>query len=102
MFHALADPTRRAIIERLVRSPASVSELARPFEMALPSLLQHLGVLEDAGIVQSTKLGRVRTYQLEVDALSPAASWITQQKPPAERRLDRLGAYLSRQAERKK
>ncbi len=100
LFHALADPTRRALIERLVRSPASFSELARPFDMALPSLLQHLGVLEDAGIVSSAKVGRVRTYQLEPDALTSATSWISQQKLPAERRLDRLGAYLTRQAQK--
>lgn len=102
MFHALADPTRRAIIERLVRSPASVSELARPFDMAMPSLLQHLGVLEEAAIVQSTKLGRVRTYQLKPDALVPASNWIGQQKLPAERRLDRLGAFLTTQSQTKK
>lgn len=99
-FHALSDATRRAIIERLVRSPASVSELARPFDMALPSLLQHLGVLESAGIVHSTKVGRVRTYQLAPDALTLATQWLTQQRLPAERRLDRLGTYLTRQSKR--
>ncbi len=83
-----------------MRSPASVSELAHPFEMALPSLLQHLRVLEEAGIVQSTKVGRVRTYQLIPDGLGPATSWISQQKLPAERRLDRLGAYLTRQSQK--
>jgi DNA-binding transcriptional ArsR family regulator len=97
-FHALGDGTRRAMIERLVRGPASVSELAAPFDMALPSVVQHLGVLEAAAIVTSTKVGRVRTYQLAVDALSPAAAWIGDQQLPAERRLDRLGAYLTRPA----
>ncbi len=82
MFHALGDSSRRAIVERLSRGPASVSELARPFEMALPTVVQHLGVLDAAGIVSSAKLGRVRTYQL-----LPGA---------AEQRLDRLGTLLSR------
>jgi DNA-binding transcriptional ArsR family regulator len=94
MFHALGDGSRRAMVERLVRGPASVSELARPFDMALPTVVQHLGVLEDAGIVVSEKVGRVRTYQLAVDALTPAAVWIGQQRLPAERRLDRLAAVL--------
>jgi DNA-binding transcriptional ArsR family regulator len=94
IFHALADPSRRAMVERLARGPASVSELARPFDMALPSVVQHLGVLEAAGIVSSTKVGRVRTYQLAPEALTPAAEWISQQRLPAERRLDRLGEFL--------
>jgi DNA-binding transcriptional ArsR family regulator len=95
MFHALADSSRRQMVERLARGPASVSELAQPFDMALPSLMQHLGVLEAAGIVTSTKLGRVRTYQLATEALYPAAEWISRQRLPAERRLDRLGRFLS-------
>jgi DNA-binding transcriptional ArsR family regulator len=80
---------------RLVRGPASVTELARPFNVALPTIVQHLSVLEDAQIVASTKLGRVRTYQLAPEALTPAAAWIAQQRMPAERRLDRLGTYLT-------
>jgi DNA-binding transcriptional ArsR family regulator len=96
MFYALSDATRRAMLERLVRGPASVTELARPFDMALPSLVQHLGVLEDAGIVTSTKVGRVRTYQLAPEALTPAAQWIGRQRLPAERRLDGLGQLLTR------
>lgn len=95
-FHALADRTRRAVVERLVRGPASVSELARPFGMALPTVVQHLGVLEDAGIVTSSKIGRVRTYQLAADALTPCAEWVGRQRLPAERRLDRLGDHLDR------
>lgn len=95
-FHAIADRTRRSIVERLVRGPASVSDLARPFGMALPTVLQHLAVLEDAGIVSSAKAGRVRTYQLRVDALTPAAAWLAQQRLPAERRLDRLGDHLEK------
>jgi DNA-binding transcriptional ArsR family regulator len=94
MFHALADGSRRAMVERLSRGPASVSELARPFEMALPTVVQHLGVLEAAGVVSSTKVGRVRTCQLVPGAMQPAADWIGQQRLPAERRLERLGTFL--------
>lgn len=98
MFHALADGSRRAMVERLSRGPASVSELASPFQMALPTVVQHLGVLERAGIVSSAKVGRVRTYQLVPGALEPATDWISRQRLPAERRLDRLGTFLSRPA----
>jgi DNA-binding transcriptional ArsR family regulator len=98
MFHALADGSRRAMVERLARGPATVTELARPFGMALPTIVQHLGVLEAAGIVSSTKVGRVRTCQLVPAALVPAGEWISRQRLPAERRLDRLGAFLDRQA----
>ena len=96
LFHALADGSRRAMVERLVRSPASVSELARPLGMSLPAVLQHLGVLESAAIVKSEKVGRVRTYQLTAGALTPGTVWIGQQRLPAERRLDRLGDFLGR------
>jgi DNA-binding transcriptional ArsR family regulator len=99
IFHALGDTSRRAMVERLSRGPASVSELARPFELALPSVVQHLGVLESAGIVTSNKVGRVRTYQLAVEALAPAMDWMTKQRLPAERRLDRLGTFLDRPTE---
>jgi DNA-binding transcriptional ArsR family regulator len=95
MFHALGDGTRRAVVERLARGPASVSELARPFDMSLPTVVQHLGVLETAGIVTSTKVGRVRTYQLATEALTPAGEWISRQQLPAERQLDRLGTFLA-------
>ena len=96
VFHALGDSSRRAMVERLSRGPASVSELAKPFAMALPTVTQHLGVLEKAGLVTSRKEGRVRTYQLTPGALTPAANWISRQKLPAERRLDRLGSFLAR------
>jgi len=96
IFRALGDSSRRAMVERLSRGPASVSELAQPFEMALPTVVQHLGVLETAGIVASAKVGRVRTYQLVPGALEPAADWISRQRLPAERRLDRLGTLLDR------
>src|SRR5207244_12085714 len=89
------DASRRAMVERLVRGPASVSELARPFDVALPTIVQHLGVLETAGIVTSTKVGRVRTYQLAPEALTPAAEWISRQRMPAEQRLDRFGTFLT-------
>ncbi|MCW2840383.1 MAG: transcriptional regulator [Aeromicrobium sp.] len=95
MFHALADGTRRAMVERLVRSPASVSELAQPFAMSMPAIVQHLRVLEDAGIVSSQKVGRVRTVQLVPDALVAGGDWIGRQRLPAERQLDRLGAVLA-------
>ena len=95
MFHALGDGSRRGMVERLARGPASVSELARPLDMSLPTVVQHLGVLESAGIVSSTKVGRVRTCQLVAEALNPAAEWIGRQRLPAERRLDRLGTFLT-------
>jgi DNA-binding transcriptional ArsR family regulator len=73
-----------------------VSDLARPFEMALPSVVQHLGVLESAGLVTSSKVGRVRTCQLAVDALAAPTAWMAEQRLPAEKRLDRLGVFLDR------
>ncbi len=94
MFRALGDGTRRAIVGRLVHGPASVTELAEPFGMALPTIVQHLRVLEEARIVSSEKVGRVRTYQLVPDALVPANVWIVAHRRPQERRLDRLGDYL--------
>ena len=96
IFHALGDSSRRAMVERLARGPASVSELAKPFQVALPTVVQHLGVLETARIVTSAKVGRVRTYQLVPEVLTPAAEWIGRQRLPAERRLDRLGSFLTR------
>ena len=98
VFHALGDSSRRAMVERLSRGPASVTELAKPCAMALPTITQHLGVLEKAGLVTSHKEGRVRTYQLNPGALTPAANWISRQKLPAERRLDRLASFLTSQA----
>lgn len=93
-FQALADPTRRAIVERLSRSPASVSELAKPFAMSLPAVLQHLAVLESSGLVVTEKIGRVRTCRIELQALSRAEEWLNAQRAEWERRLDRLGDYL--------
>ena len=96
VLRALADPTRRAIVERLAKAPAVVSDLAAPFAMALPSLLQHLRVLEDAGVVTSEKLGRVRTVSLRPGALDVLHLWLGEQRTPAERDADRLGIHLTR------
>ena len=95
LFQALADPARRAIIERLSRGPAPVSELARPLPMSLPSAMQHLGVLEAAGLVRSEKVGRVRTCAIEPRALSQVEQWINARRIEWEPRLDRLGDYLA-------
>ena len=94
VFRALADPTRRQVLERLSRSPASVSELAAPFDMALPSFVQHLRLLEDCGLVSSHKEGRVRTYRLEAKPMKAAETWLARQRSLWEDRLDRLDAYL--------
>jgi len=96
VLRALADPTRRAVVERLAKSPAVVSELAAPFSMALPSLMQHLRVLEAAGVVTSEKHGRVRTVSLRPGALDVLHLWLGEQRTPAERQADRLGIHLSR------
>ena len=96
VFHALADPGRRAMIERLVRGPASVSELAEPLAMSLPAVLQHLAVLERSGLVESEKAGRVRTCRIEPAVLRTAERWIAERRALWERRLDRLGEYLAR------
>jgi len=93
-FQALADPTRRALVERLGQGPASVSELARPLAMSLPAVMQHLAVLEGSGLVVSEKIGRVRTCRIDSGALSLAERWINERRAEWERRLDRLGAYL--------
>jgi DNA-binding transcriptional ArsR family regulator len=94
LFHALADPARRAMVERLSRGPAPVSELARPLPMSLPSAMQHLGVLEAAGLVRSEKIGRVRTCSIEAKTLGLAERWINERRQEWESRLDRLGEYL--------
>src|SRR3954449_13156749 len=91
VLRALADPTRRAVVERLGGAPAVVSELAAPFSMALPSLMQHLRILENAGLVTSEKHGRVRTVSLRPGALDVLHLWLGEQRTPAERQADRLG-----------
>ncbi len=93
VFHALADPTRLAVIEKLCRGPASVKELAEPFEMALPSFLQHLRILENEGLVASRKKGRVRTFRVQPKTLIRIESWITEQRLFWKSALDRLEAY---------
>ena len=94
LFQALADPTRRAVVERLARGPAPTLELARPFAMALPSFTQHLGVLEKSGLVRSRKEGRVRTWELAPGRLATAERWLATRRARWERRLDQLDAYL--------
>lgn len=95
VFQALADPTRRAVLERLGGGPAPVSELALPFKMALPSFTQHLTVLENCGLVESSKTGRVRTYQLSPQPLKVAEDWMASQRALWERRLDQLDTLLT-------
>lgn len=95
VFQALADPTRRGMVERLIAGPASVSELSRPLAMSLPAAMQHLQVLEACGLVRSEKTGRVRTCRIEPAALRAAEAWITDQRTAWETRLDRLGDYLT-------
>ncbi|GJL93146.1 ArsR/SmtB family transcription factor [Hyphococcus sp.] len=94
VFQALADPTRRAVLTRLTQGPATVSDLAKPFDMALPSFLQHLKVLEDSGLVTSKKQGRVRTCEAQIKRLTEAEEWIGHQRAVWEGRLDRLDVYL--------
>jgi DNA-binding transcriptional ArsR family regulator len=94
MFQALADPTRRHMVERLSRGPASVSELAAPFDMSLPAVVQHLKVLEQSGLVKSEKVGRVRTCTIDTASLGLAEKWINDRRIGWEKRLDRLGAFL--------
>ncbi|SMH40999.1 transcriptional regulator, ArsR family [Mesorhizobium australicum] len=94
IFRALADPTRRSVIERLSARQASVSELAAPYKMALPSFMEHLRVLENCGLVRSRKEGRVRTYQVASEQLKLAEDWLGKQRTLWERRLDRLDNYL--------
>jgi DNA-binding transcriptional ArsR family regulator len=94
-FQALADPTRRVMVERLATGPASVSELARPLDMTLSAVVQHLAVLEASGLVRSEKVGRIRTCRIEHKVLRAAERWIVERRASWERRLDRLGDYLA-------
>jgi DNA-binding transcriptional ArsR family regulator len=95
MFHALADPSRRLMLDRLTTGPATVSDLARPFAMSLPAVVQHLKVLEASGLVASQKVGRVRTCRVETGALRTVEQWINERRTTWERRLDRLGDILA-------
>ena len=99
VFQALADPSRRTMVERLSRGPASVSDLARPLDMSLPAVMQHLQVLEASGLVRSEKVGRVRTCRIEPAALRTAEEWIAERRTSWERKLDRLGEYLAEHPE---
>lgn len=102
VFHALADPTRRAVLKRLSSGPAAVTKLARPFKMALPSFSQHLDVLENCGLVDSRKSGRVRTYRLAPQRLELAEHWLKAQRASWKRRLDQLDSYLTDLKEQKR
>jgi DNA-binding transcriptional ArsR family regulator len=95
VFQALADPSRRLMVERLTRGPASVSELARPLDMSLAAVVQHVQVLEASGLVRSAKVGRVRTCTIEPAALRTAERWISERRTQWEQRLDRLGDLLA-------
>lgn len=94
LFQALADPTRRAMLERLARGPAPVSELARPTGLRLPTVMRHLSVLEEAGLVTTAKDGRVRSCAIVPEALAPMRSWLEDQRAIWEARLDRLDDYV--------
>lgn len=95
VFQALADPGRRLMVERLTHGPASVSELARPLDMSLAAVVQHVQVLEASGLVRSEKVGRVRTCTIEPAALRTAEQWIADRRTSWEHRLDRLGGFLA-------
>lgn len=95
VFHALADPGRREMVDRLCRGPASVSVLAKPLDMSLPAVMQHLQVLEASGLIRTRKVGRVRTCQIETKALRNVEKWVTDRRTLWERRLDRLGEFLA-------
>lgn len=95
LFQALADPYRRQMVEQLARGPASVKELAQPIEIALPSALKHLKVLEDGGIVRSEKIGRVRTYRIRPQALKAVGQWVKQREAALNKAFDRLARAMS-------
>jgi DNA-binding transcriptional ArsR family regulator len=99
VFHALGDPTRRAIVERLSRGPVSVSHLAQPLAITLAAVVQHLQILEASGLVHTEKAGRVRTCRIETQGLSAAEQWIADRRTEWERKLDRLGEFLAEEDE---
>jgi DNA-binding transcriptional ArsR family regulator len=100
VFHALANPTRRKVLERLSTGPATVSELAAPFDMQLPSFVQHLSVLERSRLVRSRKRGRVRTYEIAPERFKAAEDWLTARRREWEDRLDRFDDYVKRLKEK--
>lgn len=99
-FHALADPTRRAVVSRLVKGPAPVKELAEPFDMGLPSFMKHLRILENDGLISSQKVGRVRTCWVNTERLAAAKSWLSEQRELWQARTDRLAEYVETQMSR--
>ena len=101
VFQALSDSTRRKVLERLSQGPATVSELAEPFDMKLPSFVQHLSVLKKSRLVKSKKKGRVRTFEIAPQRLRVAEDWLSQQRQLWESRLDRLDEYLKKRKEKK-
>ena len=96
VFAALSDPTRRAIVMRLCREPASVSELSKPFAMAMPTLLQHVRVLETSGLIETEKIGRVRTCSLRAEVMARTEQWLATQRAAWEQRLDRMESYVNK------
>jgi len=100
VFHALSSPTRRRVLERLSAGPAAVSELAAPFDMRLPSFVQHLSVLEESRLVRSRKRGRVRTYEIAPEGLNVVEDWLAARRQVWEARLDRFDQYLTRLKEK--
>ena len=95
VFHALGDPTRRAMVERLSRGPATVTDIAKQLRISLAAVVQHLHVLEESGVVRTEKVGRTRTCRIEPAGLKPAEQWIAERRSSWERRLDRLGQILA-------
>jgi len=102
VLQALADPTRRVMVERLSRGAASVSELAEPLDMSMPAVMQHLQILETIGLVKSEKTGRVRTCHIDTAALEPLERWVSERRATWEQHLDRLGGYLAATAPSRK
>jgi len=100
VFHALADPTRRAVVSRLTKGPAPVKELAKPFDMGLPSFMKHLRVLEKDGLIRTRKVGRIRTCWIDTERLSAAESWLSEQREIWQARTDRLADYVETQMSR--
>lgn len=99
-FHALADPTRRAVVSRLTKGPASVKELAAPFEMGLPSFMKHLGILEKDGLINTEKVGRIRICRVNTEGLAAAETWLAEQRRLWQARSDRLADYVETQMAR--
>jgi DNA-binding transcriptional ArsR family regulator len=99
-FHALADPTRRAVVSRLTKGPAPVKELAEPFNMGLPSFMKHLRILERDGLISSEKVGRVRTCRINTERLRAAEAWLSEQRTLWQARTDRLADYVETQMSR--